>query len=147
MSDWDARFLNLARHVAGWSKDPSTQCGAVIVDERRRIVGIGYNGFPRDVDDTAWRYADRAIKYRFVVHAEANAILNANSKLEGCTVYVWPFSPCAECAKLLIQAGIDEVVSPVADNETRNRWADSLDAAETMFAESGVITHTVKLEA
>ena len=134
MTDWDARFLSLARHVAGWSKDPSTQVGAVIADRKHRVVGIGYNGFPRGVDDCPALYADRAEKYPRVVHAELNAILNAVKGVEGCVIYVWPFFTCCECAKAIIQAGIVRVVAPPPAERPASRY----DVSETMYAEAGV---------
>lgn len=106
---WDRRFMDLAEHVAGWSKDPSTKVGAIIADLDNRVVGMGYNGFPRGVQDRKERYEDRPVKYGFVVHAELNAILNARpADLRGCTLYV-TLSPCRECAKAIIQSGIDAV--------------------------------------
>lgn len=106
---WDKRFMDLAEHVAQWSKDPSTKVGAVIVDRCRKVVSMGYNGFPQGVDDDIDRYVDRPLKYSLVVHAELNAILNAKRDVENCTLYV-TLSPCRECAKAIIQSGIYDVV-------------------------------------
>ena len=105
---WPRRFLKLAQEVATWSKDPNTKVGAVIVDERNRIVGLGYNGFPRGVADSPALYSDRESKLSLVVHAEANAILNSNRVVSGCHLYT-SLPPCNECAKLIIQAGISRV--------------------------------------
>jgi dCMP deaminase len=135
---WDNRFLGLARHVAQWSKDPSTKCGTVIVDANRIVVGIGYNGFPRGVNDSPARYEDRDTKYKYVVHAEANALMNANNSVRGCTAYIWPVPPCAECTKLLIQSGISRVVSPVPSEAFHERWKDSISTATEMLAEAGI---------
>lgn len=135
MSDWDARLLALASHVAQWSKDPSTKVGAVVVRPDRTVASMGYNGFPRGVDDDPARYADRPTKYRLVCHAEANAIVSAREPLAGCSIYVSPFPPCAECAKLVIQSGIRRVVAPVSDVE---RWRESFETSALMFRESGV---------
>ncbi len=68
MADWNKRFLDLAEHVASWSKDPSTKVGAVVVDEKKRVVSLGYNGFPRGVLDIDSRYNDRDTKHLFVAH-------------------------------------------------------------------------------
>ena len=125
---WDRRYMAMAIQVASWSKDPNTKVGAVIVDQKGRIVATGYNGFPTGVQDTEERYNDRDKKYAFVVHAELNAILNATQSLKNCILYV-TLSPCRECAKAIIQAGIDTVIygdyffDPVTD---------------TMFDEAGV---------
>lgn len=110
---WDEYFMGLAHLSAYRSKDPNTQVGAVIVDETKRIVGIGYNGFPKGChdDDFPWeREGDfNHTKYPFVVHAELNAILNSTKKLDHCTLYVSLF-PCHECAKAIIQSGITGIV-------------------------------------
>jgi dCMP deaminase len=95
------------------SKDPNTQVGSCIVNIRKRIVGIGYNGFPYGCkdDEFPWERDGEFLdaKYPFVVHAEANAILNATTDLNDCTIYTSLF-PCHECVKLIIQSGIKEIV-------------------------------------
>lgn len=137
MANWDSRFMDLAAHVAAWSKDPSTQVGCVLVDDRRRVIGMGYNGFPRGVDDSQERYGDRPTKYLMVQHAEANAILNATVSVRGSTAYV-THHPCASCSGLLIQAGISRIVSFSPSGGLAERFADSFNAATTMLRESGV---------
>lgn len=117
---WDRRFLKLAELVASWSKDPSTRVGAVIVDDLRLVRGLGYNGFPRGVADDD-RLRKKETKYPLVVHAEANAILNSNGSVRGCTLYSTQI-PCHECCKLLIQAGISWVVFP----SNVKRWEEVL---------------------
>lgn len=135
LSEWDLRFLEVARLVSTWSKDPSTKVGAVIVDPyTRMIISTGYNGFPRGVNDTAERYNDRPTKYALVVHAEANAILNAPHRPIECTLFV-TLAPCAECAKLIIQSGIARVVTFPALQE---RWTESHNTAVMMFKEAGI---------
>ena len=111
---WEEYFMGVARLAAMRSKDPNTQVGACIVDNEKRILSTGYNGFPAGCsdDDYPWErdgdFGDT--KYPYVVHAELNAILNARGKnLTGSTIYVDLF-PCNECAKAIIQAGIKEVV-------------------------------------
>ncbi len=110
---WDEYFMGLAHLSAMRSKDPNTQVGACIVNAKKRVVGIGYNGFPTGVDDTEFPWNKEGnlyeSKYAYVVHAELNAILNANDKLDGCTLYVSLF-PCNECAKAIIQSGIRRIV-------------------------------------
>ena len=95
------------------SKDPSTQVGACIVSEDKRIVGVGYNGLPRGCNDDEfpWERSGDFLetKYPFVVHAELNAILNSIKELKDCTIYVSLF-PCNECVKAIIQSGIKEIV-------------------------------------
>lgn len=132
---WDRRFLELAEFVAKWSKDPSTKTGAIIVDPNNRIVSVGYNGFPRGVNDSPERLENREVKYKIVVHCERNALLFARGPVVGCRLYTWPFMSCAPCAAMVIQAGIVEVVAPVSDNP---RWKDDFDLAQTLFSEGGV---------
>ncbi|CAI5743377.1 unnamed protein product [Hyaloperonospora brassicae] len=114
---WDDYFMSVAFLSAMRSKDPSTQVGACIVNPERKIVGIGYNGFPNGCGDDELPWARESetnlpldTKYPYVCHAEMNAILNKNSTdVKGCTMYVALF-PCNECAKLIIQSGIARVV-------------------------------------
>lgn len=133
---WDDRFMALAQHLAGWSKDPSTQVGAVIVDDNRRVRGMGYNGFPRGVNDDRARYRNRDVKYPRVVHAELNAVLEAGSECEGATLYIWPLFSCNECAKAVIQSGIKRVVAP---KPAEDRWMSAYDIALEMYREASVI--------
>lgn len=111
--DWDETFMLIGDLIAHRSKDPSTQVGACIVDEDNIIVGLGYNGFPRGCHDDKlpWCREGNTLetKYVYVVHAEANAIMNANGSVKGCRMYVNLF-PCNECAKIIVQSGIDEIV-------------------------------------
>lgn len=140
-TDWNTRFMALAEFVATWSKDPSTQVGAVIIDERRNVCGLGYNGFPRGVEDTAERYQDRETKYAMIVHSEANAILNAERSVRGGVLYCTKF-PCTACAKLIIQAGIKRVITPEISetNAMDIRWAKDTLISQLMLFEAGVIT-------
>jgi dCMP deaminase len=132
---WAGRFLDLAAHVATWSKDPSTQVGAVIVRPDKTIASIGFNGFPRGVIDSAHRLDHRETKYALTVHAELNAILAAHENVSGCTLYVVPLHPCSNCAGAIVQAGIRKVVTRRTDNP---RWEDSVLRASTVFDEAGV---------
>src|ERR1043166_7175104 len=87
---WDKRFLNMAALVSSWSKDPSTQVGAVIVDDQRVVVGTGYNGFPRGAAARPERDAERETKYKMIARAEANAVYAAGSRARGGTINVYP---------------------------------------------------------
>lgn len=135
--DWDRRFLHMSEVIASWSKDPSTKVGSLIVDSKKRIKGLGYNGFPRGVGDNIERYQDRAKKYAMVVHAETNAVLNATSSVEGCTCYV-THPCCSNCAAMLIQAGIRKVVWYNPSEDFMTRFADSISITCQMFNEVGV---------
>lgn len=132
---WDMRFLSLALHVSKWSKDPSTQVGAVITDQYRRVVSIGYNGFPRGYDDKDERLLDREFKLNFIIHAERNAILFARRSLEGCTIHTWPFLPCPGCAGLIVQTGISRIVSIASIEHTKRYDTQSV---LSMFRETGI---------
>lgn len=134
-SKWDNRFLDLAYFISKWSKDPSTKVGAVIVDNDRRIVSTGYNGFPIGVGDAAELYANRDYKYEHVVHGEMNAILFARRDLNYHTLYTVPFMPCSRCAAMIIQSGIMRVVAPYSNNP---RWKESFDRTIKLFTEGGV---------
>lgn len=135
MSNWDNRFFELANHVAGWSKDPSTKVGAVIVNNDRQVLGLGYNGFPRGVEDHKPRYEDRATKLLFVAHAERNALDNA-ADVRGATLYSTLY-PCTECAKGIIQRGIKRVVTTRPFDEGKTQRFN-FGVSEVMFNEAGV---------
>lgn len=134
MTKWDARMMALVQLVASWSKDPSTQVGAAIVDPKNRVVSMGFNGFPRAVADTT---VDRAEKLRRTIHAEENALLFAQRPVEGCTLYV-THPPCAMCTAKIIQAGIVRVVAPRPSPDFAERWAADIASSATMFIEAGV---------
>lgn len=136
MNRWDRRFLDLARLVASWSKDPSTQVGAVIVRPDRTIASLGFNGLPRGVEDRADRLDDRPTKYAMTIHAEMNAILSAKESLAGHTLYVFPLHPCSNCAAAIIQAGISRVVTVPGDGD--GRWKSSFQLSSEMFDEAGI---------
>ena len=136
---WDFRFIALARHIALWSKDPSTKVGCVVVGEDREIRSTGFNGFPRGIDDDEDRLLDRDKKYPLICHAEENAIMHAariGVSLKNSTAYVtWP--PCSRCARSLIQAGVKEVVYPDA-GEIPERWQEDFNISNAMMKEAGV---------
>ena len=139
-SKWDKRFLELAAHVSTWSKDPSTQVGCVIVDDDKKVVALGYNGFPKGIEDTEERLNHRATKYKYVVHSEPNAFANANGSVRGCTIYTYPFAPCSECMKQIITHGVKRVVYPKATEELEGRWGESLKLSLDMAREAGLLT-------
>lgn len=131
---WHRRFFELTQHVADWSKDPSTQVGACVVNEDKQVLSLGFNGFPRGVDDNISRLMNRETKYKFVSHAERNALDNAYVDIKGSTLYSTLF-PCNECAKGIIQKGIKTVVTTHPDlDRTHNNLEESLQ----MFSEAGV---------
>lgn len=145
---WDRRFMALAKLVSTWSKDPSTKIGAVIVDYDNVVMGLGYNGFPRGVDDTDERLNNRELKYKLVTHAEVNAIINAAGDVRGCRMYVYPTlmlpNICPECAKVAAQAGIEEVIGYHA--ETAERWQQYAEASSIICEESGITLRVLSPE-
>ena len=135
---WHSRFLDLAKHVSSWSKDPSTKVGAVIFDEDKRIISLGYNGFPKNVADDIDKYLNREIKYQMVVHAEINAILFAQRSLNGCSIATWPFISCSNCTSAIIQTGIKRIVAPVLPEELKTRWEKSCQISIDMYKQANV---------
>jgi len=141
---WDKRYIAAAKLISTWSSDPSTQVGALIVGGKGQIVSQGYNGFPRNIDDSEERYANREVKYKYICHAEMNAIYNAvhnNTPTKDCDIYVYGLPICHECAKAIIQVGIKTVyMADVGDA----RWNESCDLAKDMLKEAGVKFKTIK---
>lgn len=135
---WDECLMQMAHVISKRSKDPSTRTGAVIVNQQNVIVGMGYNGWPRGIDhDFPWDSEGEflEIKNTYVVHAEENAIYNANQSTKGCILYCLLF-PCNECAKTIVQTGIQEVVFESDRNHDRPVWIASrriLDAAGVKY--------------
>jgi len=146
ITKWDNRFLSLARHISAWSKDPSTKVGAVIADRHNRIVSLGYNGLPRKIEDNPSRLQDRETKLALTLHAEQNAILFAQGRAWGGTIYTWPLPPCAHCASQIVQAGLYRVVSHVPTHEHLSRWAASLRLAYDVLREAGVMVEDAELD-
>jgi len=140
---WHYRFMELAFLVASWSKDPSTKTGAVVVGPDREIRATGYNGVVRGVDDDIPERMTRPTKYDFFEHAERNAVYNAcltGTSLKGCTLYA-THSPCTDCARAIIQAGIKTVVTNkiIIDSDTpQGTWRDKLEYSAQMFKEAGI---------
>ena len=143
---WDEYFMGVAVLSSFRSKDPNTQVGACIVDSNKKIVGVGYNGFPIGCsdDEFPWgRESDDKLKtkYPYVCHAELNAVINKNNAdLYNCSIYVALF-PCKECAKVIIQSGITEVVY------LSDKYADtdSVKASKRMFDSSHVTYRQLKI--
>lgn len=133
---WDLRFLSLAKFISTWSKDPSTQVGAVIFDSKNRIVSMGYNGLPAGVPDD--NLDNRERKYKTIIHAETNAIIFAGRNLEGCSIATYPFMPCSNCSSAIIQSEIKRVIYPRVSEEKALRWADSFSIAMEQFSKAGV---------
>jgi dCMP deaminase len=135
---WDLRFLDLARTISSWSKDPSTKVGAVIVRPDRTVASVGFNGFPKMMPDDAKLYSNRDEKYSRIVHGEMNAIFAAREPVHGYTLYTIPFIPCDRCVVQVAQAGITRIVAPIASPDQLVRWSDAFDKTKRYAAEMGV---------
>lgn len=135
VSKWDARFLALAQHVAQWSKDPSTKCGAVVVGCDPRNISLGYNGFPRGIADDH-RLEDRLTKYKLIIHAEQNALDNATFDTAGATIYC--VHPCLQCAKSIVSKRISRVVCPPLPPIEEGRWTHEIPQARSVLEEAGI---------
>jgi dCMP deaminase len=143
---WDEYFMGVALLSARRSKDPGTQVGACIVNPQNKIVGVGYNGLPTGCPDDEFPWAREGdfleTKYPYICHAELNAVINKiSADLYGCRLYVDLF-PCNECAKVIIQAGIREVVY-LSDKYSET---DSVRASKRMFASAGVRARMLRIE-
>jgi len=141
--DWDQYFMSLVFFVAMKSKDQSTQIGAVVVDSKNRIVSVGYNGFPRGANDCVAERQERPEKYNWFCHAEANAVYNARSPLDGCTMYTSGI-PCTNCAMAIIQAGIKVVIvdkywDMASQDYYKAKWGEQAKRTMILFEECGVV--------
>lgn len=140
---WHQRFILLARQVATWSKDPSTQVGCVLAN-KKKVLSVGYNGFPKNISDDLNILIDREKKYEITVHAEVNAVTTAalhGVSTEGANAYI-TFSPCSRCAAVLINAGISAIYVDAA-SEIPDRWLQNFILASKILAEAGVEYQTI----
>ena len=144
MANWDKTFMEVAKTFAKKSKDRSTKVGAVIVDAHKNVLALAYNGLPRNVTHTSKR-RERPLKYLYTSHAEENAICSCariGIPTEGCSLYVTAMIPCSNCARLIIQAGIKEVI--VETMKTPKRWQESTEATLEMFQEADVLIREIE---
>ena len=139
MNKWDTRFLKLAKEIATWSKDPSTQVGAIAVKDRR-ILATGYNGFPKGIEDKEQTLNNRESKLRLMVHGEMNMIFNAvehGVNLKDSTVYVWGLPVCEDCFKGLIQVGVVRVVMPDIEIHAK-KWKHGCEFGKCKMKDVGI---------
>jgi len=136
---WNIRWMDMCKLISTWSKDRSRQTGAVIVDERNVLVSIGWNGFPRNINDYLHERHERPAKYKWTEHAERNAIYNAAANghpTKNCTMYL-PWYPCADCARAIIQSGITKIVC-VEPDWNDHIWAENFKVVKEMLDESEI---------
>ena len=138
---WGDKYINLAKEISTWSKDPSTKVGAIVVGCDGQILSQGFNGFPRGIKDSEERLNNRERKYELIVHAEMNAIYNASLNgvsLKDSTLYVYGLPICNECAKGIIQVGIKKVVA-MRPKKYNIAWEESINNARSLFSEAEVM--------
>ena len=138
MKKWADRYMKLAQVISTWSKDPSTKVGAIVVGHNGEILSQGYNGFPRKIKDTNNRLNNRSEKYKYIIHAEMNAIFNASLNgvsLQNSSIYIYGLPICHECAKGIIQVGIKKVI---IHKQIKDNWQESCKIAQEMLTEAGV---------
>lgn len=138
LTKWDERYLALAKEISKWSKDPSTQVGALTVGSKGQLLSQGYNGFPRGIEDSFNRYKNKKLKYDLTAHAEANTIYNASHSgicLNNATMYIYGLPPCPECTKGIIQVGIKKVV---IEKSKKSEWDEKFEISKVMFQEAKI---------
>lgn len=142
LTKWELRFMDKAKEVSTYSKDPSTKVGAVIYDPVKRLqVSEGYNGFPMGIKDTPERLNDRETKYKMVLHAESNALDFANCDVTGFHLFIYPFLPCSACTCRIIQNGISKVYAP---DYMPERWMENFNLSLILLEEAGIEVKLVK---
>jgi dCMP deaminase len=137
---WHLRHLEDARIKSTWSKDPSTKVGAVIVDKLNRPVSWGFNGLSIHTEDSNHYLNNRELKNSLIIHAELNAILFARRDLTGCSIYVYPCQPCAQCASIIMQVGIDFIGFPKTSADINERWKQNFELAREILGRPGHVT-------
>lgn len=141
LHDRTRKYLRQARFLAKeWSKDPSTQCGTIAIGKKGQVLSTGFNGFPRGIKDTPTRLNNREEKYKYVVHSEQNCIYNAaltGVSLDNSEMYIWGLPVCSECAKAVIQVGVQRVFT-CHPAEISEKWRKSGEFTSELFSEAGV---------
>jgi dCMP deaminase len=145
-SKWNARYMQLAKEIAQWSKDPSTKVGSVAIGSKGQVLSQGYNGFPRGIHDYPERLLDRPLKYSYTIHAEMNVIYNATYSgvsLDGAKLYVYGLPVCNECAKGIVQVGIKEVYISKESIEISQHWTELWAKSVDMFEEADLKVYVI----
>jgi dCMP deaminase len=138
LDKWDWRFIDLAKTVSSWSKDPRRKVGCVLVKGKRE-VSMGYNGFPEDLSDSLERLTNPSFKDRVIIHAEWNAVINAAKfgvPVEGTSAYI-TYHPCSRCASVLIQAGVKRVVCP-PPSYASEKWKEDFQTSSDILVEADI---------
>lgn len=146
VTDWDIWYLQMAAKISTKSKDPSTKTGAVIVRPDNSVCSTGYNGFPRKMADREEMYNIREEKYSRIIHCEMNAVLFARERVDGYTLYTWPFISCDRCFVHMVQAGITRFVAPEATEDQLSRWGPAFNRVREYAKEMNVELIEVPLD-
>jgi dCMP deaminase len=144
---WVPRWFQLAKLVSSWSKDPSTKIGAVFVSPEMQVLSMGWNGFPRNIKDSQERLENRELKYKFIVHAEMNAIYNATHNgisLNNSYLFVYGLPVCASCSLGVVQVGTKRIYQ--AFSHDRPEWLKSAETSAEVFREAGILIHNYGVE-
>lgn len=142
---WENRFLSLAKEVAGWSKDPSTKVGAVLVRPDRTIASVGYNGFPRKMHDHDFWLQNREEKYPRMVHAEINCVDNCHdATVSGYSLYS-TFMPCDRCFVQLVNNGIHDFYFPKPTEDELVRWGKFFENTKRFADDMMIVLHEVTI--
>lgn len=138
VTKWDRRFLSLAEHISHWSKDPTTQVGCVISDEKNVVIGMGFNGFPQGSPDSLTALMDRPRKRLRTIHAEMNALHFSTKSVEGARIYV-THHPCAACTANLLQHKPSVILIPRSTTTPLGPdWEESINESKLMLQEHNV---------
>jgi len=132
---WDLRFLEMAKLVSTFSKDPSTKCGAVIVRANNTVQSVGFNGFPAIMEDVEEHYQHRGEKLSRIIHAEVNALMFAKDSTGGSSLYTYPMPCCDRCIVQMLQAGISRFVFPKPTEEQVIRWGSAFNKGKQYITE------------
>ena len=139
-NSWKLKYLNLAKQISAWSKDPSTKVGCVAIGNHGQVLSQGYNGFPRGISDSEDKLNNKNIKYKYMVHAEMNCIYHASINgvsLLNSHFFVYGLIICHECAKGIIQVGVKKVYMKKYKS-IPDQWKKSYALTKKLFNEAGV---------
>lgn len=144
--EWDLFYVGLAQYMSRRSKDPSTKTGAVIVRPDKSVASVGYNGFPRGMEDTPELYANREEKLSRIIHCEMNALMYAREPVRGYTLYTYPFISCDRCYAHMAQAGITRFVAPYPTPAQTERWGAAFEKVRREAAKMNLEIEEIEFE-
>lgn len=144
--EWDRFYVGLARYMSLRSKDPSTKTGAVIVRPDKSVASVGYNGFPRGMEDTPELYANREEKLSRIIHCEMNALMYAREPVRDYTLYTYPFISCDRCYAHMVQAGIARFVAPYPTTAQNERWGAAFEKVRREADKMGLEIEEIEFE-